>query len=384
MTVVTPSHWRIELQQALLNSFDREGLDLLCFGFDVTEDNAPSPAYKAMRLIKQMEKRQRLNDLLDACQRLRPTASWYNLRPLLPQFPPTVPLSERFSAKIEPEILSGEGQCEVTIYNEGTHRTRYTISGHDPAIPLNFSEGQGRQKIVSPGRKKRVSLHISPKKRPLIGNPQPYPFAVQISTPTHNLQSIEGQIIVKPLLPLWTITIWVVLFFLLLIGGLWAINRPPSDISPAVIAPISNTATATSSPTRQPIVPEATSTAVRPTHTAVPAATATTISPTATPDFAYSEITDIHISEEGIYLVNFITYNFRPDRERLHVHFFFNTVSPENAGVPGSGWRLYAGPSPFSGYSLSDRPSEADEICILVANGSHHIRPDSGNCVPLP
>ena len=51
------------------------------------------------------------------------------------------------------------------------------------------------------------------------------------------------------------------------------------------------------------------------------------------------------------------------------MHFFFNTVSVANAGVPGKGpWKVYAGPDPFTQYKVSDRPPGADQMCILVAN----------------
>jgi hypothetical protein len=69
----------------------------------------------------------------------------------------------------------------------------------------------------------------------------------------------------------------------------------------------------------------------------------------------------------------------------MHVHFFFNTVAPENAGVPGSGpWILYGGPRPFTKYRVSDRPAQATQMCILVANPNHSVQPDSGNCMDLP
>jgi len=69
----------------------------------------------------------------------------------------------------------------------------------------------------------------------------------------------------------------------------------------------------------------------------------------------------------------------------VHVHFFFDTVPPSQAGVPGSGpWRAYGGPSPYDGYLLTDRPPAAQKICILVANPNHSVRQNTGNCYDLP
>jgi hypothetical protein len=92
------------------------------------------------------------------------------------------------------------------------------------------------------------------------------------------------------------------------------------------------------------------------------------------------------ISIQGnAYVVDFEAFGFTPDVQNLHVHFFFNTVPPEQAGVPGQGpWILYGGPSPFTEYGVTDRPDGATQMCILVANPDHSIQLNSGNCVDLP
>ena len=44
-----------------------------------------------------------------------------------------------------------------------------------------------------------------------------------------------------------------------------------------------------------------------------------------------------------------------------HVHFFFNTVPPTEAGIPAKRpWNLYAAPIPFRQYKVADRPAEGD------------------------
>ena len=104
-------------------------------------------------------------------------------------------------------------------------------------------------------------------------------------------------------------------------------------------------------------------------------------------DTEYARITNIALDDQFRYVIDFET-NFSPNTADIHVHFFFDTVEPANAGVPGSGpWKLYGGPSPFTGYSFADRPfgpTGAETICILVANADHSIRLDTGNCMDLP
>ncbi len=73
-----------------------------------------------------------------------------------------------------------------------------------------------------------------------------------------------------------------------------------------------------------------------------------------------------------------------PDTE-THVHFFFDTVSVEQAGLPGSGpWYGYVGTSPLLHFVTSDRPANAHMLCALVANDDHSVGPNTGNCVRLP
>lgn len=119
-----------------------------------------------------------------------------------------------------------------------------------------------------------------------------------------------------------------------------------------------------------------------PTDTPSPSETPTATVP---PGIPFSRINSITIDDQNRYVVEYETFEFTETLPGMHVHFFFNTVSPENAGSPGSGpWILYGGPRPFTKYKVSDRPGAATQMCILVANPNHSVQPNSGNCVDLP
>ena len=158
----------------------------------------------------------------------------------------------------------------------------------------------------------------------------------------------------------------------LLNGGLGA--SPATEV-PAV--PIVNTEAPTDTPLPEP-------TATQPEPTEIP--TDTPIPATPTPDTPYVVITDITL-DNNVYVVDYEVHNF-PDSPQLHVHMFFDTVPPDQAGVPGSGpWKLTWGPygdPPFTQYTVSNRPAGATQMCSLVANPNHTVQPDSGNCVDLP
>jgi hypothetical protein len=97
-------------------------------------------------------------------------------------------------------------------------------------------------------------------------------------------------------------------------------------------------------------------------------------------------ITGIRV-EGDRYVVDYEVYNF-PEAPSLHVHMFFSTVPPEQAGSPGSGpWKLTYGAygdSPFTQYGPANRPASATQLCALVANPNHTVNLNSGTCIDLP
>ena len=128
------------------------------------------------------------------------------------------------------------------------------------------------------------------------------------------------------------------------------------------------------------------------TPTVVPAAT-----PPVPPGVEFAHITDItwHVVHQH-YHVSFDMYELDilhpdgiddPQTAQLaspHVHYFGNAISPEQAGVPGNGpWDLYASPSPYN-FDPANIPAGSTEICVLIANPDHSVKPDTGNCVPMP
>jgi hypothetical protein len=109
--------------------------------------------------------------------------------------------------------------------------------------------------------------------------------------------------------------------------------------------------------------------------------------PTVTPTYPplYVRINGITVGASNEYVVDYETFGYTEVVPGQHVHFFFNTVRPEQAGMPGSGpWILYGGPRPFTRYRVSDRPANATQMCALVANRDHSVIAESGNCVDLP
>ncbi len=107
--------------------------------------------------------------------------------------------------------------------------------------------------------------------------------------------------------------------------------------------------------------------------------------PTPTYPPLYVRINRITLNTAYQYVVEYETFGFTEQLPGQHIHFFFNTVPPEQAGVPGAGpWKIYGGPRPFTGYTFDNKPAAATQMCALVANANHTVIAGSGNCVDLP
>ena len=172
----------------------------------------------------------------------------------------------------------------------------------------------------------------------------------------------------------------------LIFGGIFLVNRllsgnatPPPEQPTALVVANTETSVATEAQVIVPLATETLAVTQAPTETATPNATPT-------PETPYVVITGIQ-TQGDLYAVDYDVHNF-PEGANLHVHIFFDTVPPEQAGSPGAGpWKLtfgaYGNP-PFTQYGIANRPPGATQMCALVANPNHSVQLNSGNCVDLP
>lgn len=94
----------------------------------------------------------------------------------------------------------------------------------------------------------------------------------------------------------------------------------------------------------------------------------------------------VRVTQDGNTLVvTYETVGYIESPTGRHIHFFFNNVTQDQAGIPGQGpWLMYSGPRPFRDALVSDIPPGVTQICALVANPDHSVLPGSGNCMDLP
>jgi len=115
-------------------------------------------------------------------------------------------------------------------------------------------------------------------------------------------------------------------------------------------------------------------------------APATTPSPT---PGEFVQINDV-VLDGGHYRVDYDVTGYVPDEAGLHIHFFPNTVEPQNAGNngdPPGDWHLTGEPDSFVTKYTPDGVGEATQMCSAVATAAHDVhRPEvrTGTCMDLP
>ncbi len=125
------------------------------------------------------------------------------------------------------------------------------------------------------------------------------------------------------------------------------------------------------------------------------------VTPCPTDQPATACIVGVEVDADGGLVATYVTDGYTPELEPVqdHIHFYFDTVvggDERNAGTAGSGgdWRLWDGPNPFTatggeqgrtGYTLAEgRAVGATQLCSVVADHHHAVRPGTGNCIELP
>lgn len=134
-------------------------------------------------------------------------------------------------------------------------------------------------------------------------------------------------------------------------------------------------------------------------NAAPPATTTTTeAAPACASSSGRCVVIDEITEEDGGLVVAYTTVGYQPRIEgsgtdRFHVHFFYDTVPVENAGVPGRGPWIVWDLDPDGRFLLHDVPavqrdqipSRATQLCAVVGTHDHRLDEDpKPSCKDLP
>ncbi|OGO37296.1 MAG: hypothetical protein A2W35_02280 [Chloroflexi bacterium RBG_16_57_11] len=268
--------------------------------------------------------------------------------------------------------------------------------GSKPASPPVRSQQQSVQGStpppVTPAGGYPAGSRAAPQPQPVLRVPLTGTAGARPTSAGQPATQTTSQKLVKPALLAGGGAVVAVIVLCLIVGGVaggYLLNRSGffagAVDTPTATSPVTQSTTeatpgilsATASPT-----PETSASPTAPASTPTPRFLPTATIPAGV---HFARINAIEMGGEGRYIIYYETFEYAETLPGEHVHFFFNTVPVDQAGSPGKGpWILYGGPRPFTGYTASDRPANASQMCILVANPDHSVQPNSGGCVPLP
>ena len=122
----------------------------------------------------------------------------------------------QFASDMRPRQITNNGVCRVLVRNDGNFETSYSLNGSDPANAVQFEQAQ-QQLTLPAGGKDTVDFQVGAAQRPFTGNPRTVPFTIQVTSGPES-QSLQGQLITKPIIPGWLLPIFGILMVILCIS----------------------------------------------------------------------------------------------------------------------------------------------------------------------
>ena len=127
----------------------------------------------------------------------------------------TVAPTSEFSMEVWPLEITGNGQCQILVRNEGNGTSRLSLVGQSNEPSLQF-EGQRGQIKLEPGEATTLSMSVMSDDRPFFGRSRRHPFEIRVRNDMGEAKSQTGQLVLKPIVPSWALPVAEILLVVLL------------------------------------------------------------------------------------------------------------------------------------------------------------------------
>jgi hypothetical protein len=160
-----------------------------------------------------------------------------------------------------PESHRNSGTSELALKNYGNREMTFVLALRDDANAMIASELPPDVTLPS-GTETELPIHFKARKRPMIGAAQTHIFEMLVKSTRGDIEETRtGRFEITPYLPIWTMSVLMLLMAFLCIGGAFGVNyllsRPQDDA--VVVAPLETVPAvvedATPYPTSTPTVP---------------------------------------------------------------------------------------------------------------------------------
>ncbi|MCD4753798.1 MAG: protein kinase [Anaerolineaceae bacterium] len=149
-----------------------------------------------------------------------------------------------FAASFKPEVVNSWQSGELIIENRGNAAEQYQVHFHDRAGEIKF-EPQSTQLKVQGGSRESVEFNGTSAKFRLIGSKKRHSFNAQIRSQQGEEQRLNGEIITRPLLPKWLLTVLIILAIGTIALFVWLFRTNQQKIELAVASQLETQAAAT-------------------------------------------------------------------------------------------------------------------------------------------
>lgn len=104
---------------------------------------------------------------------------------------------------VYPKNLRGAGQAQLTLWNTGNEPASFLVVARDPAAAMQFTPSLERVS-VPPGEQRHHPISIKPvERRPILPPARQLPYELRVGRSETDLQTVNGQVELKPLFPGW-------------------------------------------------------------------------------------------------------------------------------------------------------------------------------------
>jgi hypothetical protein len=199
----------------------------------------------------------------------------------------------QFRGTLRPQTIAAGKTAEVVVENQGNVSQAFAVQWGDKGGELAFEPPQA-QVTVAAGEEAAVPFVARPRSGRWIGGARTHAFSAAVRTAGRDVQTLDGHVVSRGLVPLWSVPLFLFLCLLLSGGAGLALLGPENllGIVPTRAATSPPAATTPTTPTTM-VTPSAVAAYTpTPTATAIPSPTSTPsptpAAPTPTPADAYA------------------------------------------------------------------------------------------------
>lgn len=130
----------------------------------------------------------------------------------------TVTPFTKFRSELYPQKVKSGQTAQVKVYNLGNSPSGFSLDWQDRADELNFQPPRSKLQI-SEGQAAIMEFRPSTRQKRWVGSAQLHPFTAQISSESGEVQTQNGEVISKGIIPIWLPPILIMLCCLLFAAG---------------------------------------------------------------------------------------------------------------------------------------------------------------------